>query len=156
MEDKLTSLDYMKLISWFALNKYNTILNRTQMQKILFICYGIYLAVTGKTMFDDDRPKAWPFGPVFPRVNKRYNQQEIITMSESEKDAFRRDSMALRIVDSIVFQYYNMSATQLSEWSHQKGGPWYKTIYGEDGSNKDIKWNQEIKPEYLKEYFKQD
>ena len=49
----LTSLDYMKLLSWLAYYKHGTILNKTQMQKILFMCYGSYYAQKGTPLFRD-------------------------------------------------------------------------------------------------------
>lgn len=73
---KLTSLDYADLLNWIAYNKYGALLNKTQINKLLFICYGMYLAATGgKVLFEDDTPKAWPYGPVFPRVYKNSFQE---------------------------------------------------------------------------------
>ena len=70
---ELSSIDYAKLISWLALHRSHVTLGRTQVQKILFICYGLYYAKNNRLLFDDDKPQAWPFGPVFPRSYKRYS-----------------------------------------------------------------------------------
>lgn len=152
---ELTSLNYMKLLSWLAYYKHGTILNKTQMQKILFMCYGSYYAQKGATLFTDDTPKAWPYGPVFPRVNVRYNPANPpLDLTDEDKKAFVKDEYALKLVTSIVAQYCHVSAHELSEWSHEKGGPWFKTVYGEDGKNSEINWNKEISLEDIKEYFK--
>jgi uncharacterized phage-associated protein len=45
-------------------------LNVTQVQKILFILYGYYLAKYNHRILTE-QPKAWPLGPVFPRVRKK-------------------------------------------------------------------------------------
>ena len=145
----------MKLISWLAYYKHGTILNKTQMQKILFMCYGSYYAQKEKPLFKDDTPKAWPYGPVFPRVNVRYNPSNPpLDMTDEDKKEFMGDIEALKLVSSIVSQYSRVSAHALSEWSHEKGSPWFKTVYGEDGKCSTISWNKVIPPEYIQAYFK--
>lgn len=153
--DTLNSIDYSELINWIAYNKYGVQLNKTQMQKLLFMCYGFYLAKAGKPLFSDDSPKAWPFGPVFPRVNKKFipgvKPSEIST--EKQKN-FSANPKALDIVAKVVEKFYKVSAHDLSEWSHKEGGPWSKTIYGEDGNNKNIVWNKKIEDDIICDYFK--
>lgn len=151
----LTSLDYADLISWIAYKKYGILLNKTQMNKLLFMCYGMYLAASGgRVLFEDDSPKAWPFGPVFPRVNKRFNPEVIPTPFSAEKqENFKANKMALQLVDRVVEKYHGYSAYTLSEWSHKEGGPWHTTIYGKDGEKKAVKWNQPIENDLIKEYF---
>lgn len=151
----LNSIDYSDLISWTAYHKYGVLLNKTQMQKLLFMCYGWYIAATGKPLFTDDTPKAWPFGPVFPRVNKRFIPGVPPKgFSEEKKREFLNDHTSMGIVIKIVEKYHNVSAHDLSEWSHQEGGPWHQTIYGKDEKNTSIKWNQIISDEIIKDYFK--
>lgn len=151
---ELTSIDYARLLSWLAYYKHNTILNKTQMQKLLFMCYGIFYAYKNIHLFTDDAPKAWPYGPVFPRVNVRYNPNSIPSdLTDKEKNSFLENKDALFLANNIINNYVNVSAHSLSEWSHEKGSPWFKTIYGEDGGNTDINWNQPIPERYIKEYF---
>ena len=69
--ETLTSLDYAKLIQFAAVRNHMTLLNRTQINKILFYVYGVYLAEVGEPLFNDDTPKAWPYGPVVPIVNNK-------------------------------------------------------------------------------------
>ena len=125
------------------------------MQKLLFIFYGIYLAETGKPPFTDDTPKAWPHGPVFPRVNIRYVPKNIPeSLTEGEKEMYKSDAFALQLADKIVRRFHNVSAYNLSEWSHQKGSPWHIAIFGRDGANTDIKWNKQIDNADIQSYFK--
>lgn len=152
---ELTSLDYSRLIGWLAYYKHNTILNKTQMQKILFACYGVYLATTGERLFKDDTPKAWPYGPVFPRVNRRYNPNSTtFELSENDKAEFLKNKQALNIVSDITDKFYNKSAHQLTEWSHLPGSPWFITLYGINGDNKEILWNKVIEDDIIAKYFK--
>lgn len=71
----LTSIDYARLIQYTAQRKHMVLLNKTQINKILFYVYGAYLADTGKALFSDDTPKAWTYGPVFPKPNKKVEHE---------------------------------------------------------------------------------
>lgn len=124
------------------------------MQKLLFICYGLYYAQTGRLLFEDDSPKAWPYGPVFPRVNKRYDPAlRPSDLTDEERKLFLSSPDALLIADAVVRKYSHISAHELSEWSHSENGPWHKTIYGEDGKNTEIQWNKPIPHIYILSYF---
>ena len=147
----LTSIDYTRLISWLAYYKHNTILNKTQMQKLMFICYGLYLTNHDTPLFTDDTPKAWPFGPVFPRSYKRYQEVKPQDLSKEDKMAFLQDKDTLMMITRVVDSYYSCPANTLSEWSHQSGSPWAKTIF--DADNGKIEWNKPIDKIIIKEYF---
>ncbi|WP_300549632.1 Panacea domain-containing protein [uncultured Bacteroides sp.] len=149
---ELTSIDYTQLISWLAYYKHKTILNKTQMQKILFMCYGLYLTNHSEPLFADDTPKAWPFGPVFPRSYKRYVEAVPKDLSIDDKKAFLKDKETLIAISKIVDSYYNYSANALSEWSHQKDSPWAKTVFSQDENS--VTWNKIIDTQIIKEYFK--
>lgn len=148
---KLTSIDYARLISWLAYYKHKTILNKTQLQNLLFMCYGLYLAKRNNPLFSDDAPKAWPFGPVFPRTYKRYEESVPEDLSENDKIEFLKDTDTLVEITNIVDSYYNYSANSLSEWSHQKDSPWAKTVFSENGGP--VTWNKVISQEIIKDYF---
>lgn len=152
--NELTSLDYADLISWIAYKKYSILLNKTQINKLLFMCYGMYLAVTkGEVLFKDDSPKAWPFGPVFPRVYKRFIPGKIpVPFTKDMQNEFKKNPLAMKLAVRIVDKYHGYSAYALSEWSHKEGGPWHTTIYGRDGK-KQIHWNQIIDKVLIQNYF---
>lgn len=154
---KLTSIDYARLIQYAAQKLHMTRLNKTQINKILFYVYGVYYAETGKLLFDDDSPKAWPYGPVFPIVNKKTNPDEIIKAFPNDVLCeFNKHSKALGLVKSAVDMMYSMSAVSLTQWSHKEGSPWYNTLYIKDKEGKVVeqnKWNTPISTELIKEYF---
>ncbi|MBQ8223978.1 MAG: SocA family protein [Bacteroides sp.] len=151
----LTSIDYAQLIQNAALHFHNVVLNRTQINKILFYVYGKYLAVTDKKLFVDDTPKAWPYGPVFPIVNKRIALDDIPRGFSSEKNTlFREKPEAISIVKEAVDRFYNWSAYDLTKWSHAVDSPWYQTKYPASGEK--AKWNTEIDDELIKKYFKEN
>lgn len=151
----LKSTDYAKLIQFAALKFHNTALNRTQINKILFFVYGKYLAETGEVLFEDDTPKAWPFGPVFPIVNKRIDVDDIPRgFSDEKNEAYRNNMTALGIVRKAVDMLYNKTAYELTKWSHRPDSPWYETLF--PANQKRLPWNTEIKKELIASYFKEN
>lgn len=151
--EQLTSINYGRLIQYASQKLHLQMLNKTQVNKILFYVYGRYLAITGEKLFTDDSPKAWPYGPVFPRVNKRTDPSEVIKLSQDEVAMFKANEKAVEIVVEAVNHMYKMSAVYLTEWSHKEGSPWHRTLYEgmEPGSQR--AWNTEIPDAYIKEYF---
>lgn len=146
---ELTSIDYVRLIAWLAYYKRGLILNKTQMQKLLFMCYGQAQVINDAPLFIDDTPKAWPFGPVFPRSYKRYEENIPSDLTIEEKRRFAGDVRVLSMIARTVTSYARYSASRLSDWSHLKDGPWYKTVFGGDKPA----WNREIPAELIHEYF---
>lgn len=155
----LTSIDYARLIQFTATKMYKVLLNKTQVNKILFYIYGVYLASHNKALFDDDTPKIWTYGPVFPRPNKRIISCEMIEQSSFTKEqiaAFKEDSDFLSRIVRIVGNMCDKSAMSLSRWSHEEGSPWYKTLYHKDDRGKITSqepWNTVIPNETIKQYF---
>ena len=146
---KLSSIDYAKLISWLALHRSHVTLGRTQVQKILFICYGLYYAKNNRLLFDDDRPQAWPFGPVFPRSYKRYNTYVSAELTDGEKKDFLNDKATLFLITMLTDNLCLCTARELSEWSHQPDSPWSKAVL-KDGK---LKWSQELDLKDIKNFF---
>lgn len=151
--NKLTSIDCSYFLSWTAYHKFGVILNKTQMQKLLYLWYGFYLAKSDTKLFSDDTPKAWPFGPVFPRVNKRYSPNNIPETKDLPVYKISKNQQAFDIMLDVVTKYHDISAFELSKWSHEENGPWYKTIYGDKTNEQEVKWNKEIPDFLIKEYF---
>lgn len=154
---KLTSIDYAQLLQYVAQKFHMAMLNKTQINKILFIVYGVYYAKEGKHLFSDDTPKAWPFGPVFPRVYKKIDTSEIVNgFSEEKIKEFKKDDRLLGFIRKIVDKLYDYSAMSLTRWSHEEGSPWYNTIYETDEHGDVIsqnKWNTPILETEIKTYF---
>lgn len=154
---KLTSIDYARLIQYAAQKLHMARLNKTQINKILFYVYGVYYAETKKLLFEDDSPKAWPYGPVFPIVNKKINPDEIIkTFPNDVLSEFNKHPKALELVKSAVDLMHSMSAVSLTQWSHKENSPWYNTLYIKNEKGDIIeqsKWNTPISTDSIKEYF---
>lgn len=99
-------------------------LNKTQAQKVLYCCYGAVLAKYNERL-TDEHPKAWPYGPVFPRtINDIDKQRLTVGMARAIEEQW---SLELKeLIDQTIRTFSVYTATQLSNWSHVTGSPWSK------------------------------
>ncbi len=141
--------DSIKMANFILSMAYNkgTPLNMTQLQKILFICYGYYLAEKDQ-IFINESPKAWPFGPVFPNTQKNIKLDKITELTNPDFIEIQEEKELINKVEQILDRYGKYTATQLSNWSHAHGSPWDKTT-----KLKGFKWNMPIPNEFVKQYF---
>ncbi|WP_295915543.1 Panacea domain-containing protein [uncultured Alistipes sp.] len=151
-EFKYTSIDIAQMLRWQAYKTQNVLLNKTQLEKLLYITYGIYAALTGIRLCDE-YPKAWPFGPVFPRVAKHVDLD--VQPKEYMTKEYEADSDLKKAVDFVIKTYSHTTAKVLSAWSHEEDGPWYQTMYkvDEQGSKIESAWNAPIDFNLIKDYF---
>jgi uncharacterized phage-associated protein len=124
-------------------------LNVTKVQKLLYIIYGYYLAEFNGHRIIEERPKAWPFGPVFPRAQKKVDYSKITPINSKEFEEIEEDSKLVDIIIRVIDKYAKYSASRLSEWSHAVNGPWDRTTQQDN-----FKWNTDIPDEYISAYFK--
>lgn len=149
--NELKSIDYARLIQYVAQVFHRQMLNKTQVNKILFAVYGRYLAQTGNVLFTDDTPKAWPYGPVFPIVNKRVDISEVVQFTQDKVELFKRNRIAQEIVVQSVKEMHDKSAQYLTAMSHRPDTPWDKTIHPGNGGT--VAWNTEIPADIIKKYY---
>lgn len=127
-------------------NEHNYGINMTKLQKLLYITYGVYLAVKGERL-TDEHPQAWPYGPVFPTTRNRLLKIpfDVISLHNEEQDITDDVKSCVKLVFDT---YGNFNAGTLSVWSHQSGSPWELTTKREG-----FKWGDRILDEDIKEYF---
>lgn len=127
-------------VLWGA-EKRNVRLTPMKLQKLLYLCHGYYLAVTGQPLVDEDF-EAWQYGPVSPSI-----YQEFKDCGSRSIDAGRRarnrgraalgilddiseipddDKQAARIVNFVLDTYGARTAIYLSDLTHKVGSPWEK------------------------------
>lgn len=127
-------------------NAHNFGINMTKLQKLLYISYGVYLAVTGNRL-TNEHPQAWPYGPVFPTTRNKllkYNLEDISGFQDSSI------SQEVEACVRLVFNSYGKyNASYLSAWSHKPDSPWDKIV-----NTVGFKWGKEIPDEYILPYFK--
>ena len=117
-------------------------MNLTKINKILYIIYGFTLSMFKKRL-TEEHPKAWPYGPVFPRVNKKVDP----SLPASSEDYEKLPEMIRSIIDGAIHSFGNWTAAELSAWSHQAGGPWDLTY------KMSSKWNTVIDDSLIYDYF---
>lgn len=125
-------------------------INITKVQKLLYISYGIYLAVTGKRL-TNEHPHAWPYGPVFPTTRNKILKLDIYSINKDDADlASIKDNEEFNTLLNLVFNSFgSWSAAQLTEWSHSNGSPWEMTTCLEG-----FKWGMTIPDSFIQGYFK--
>lgn len=102
--------------------------NVTKLQKLMYCCDGVTLATYGQPL-SKERPEAWQYGPVFPRVLRYIQANGLDAISGDEIEKSAPDSVKNLIKGTIVF-FGRFSASQLSAWSHKIGSPWYRSSNG--------------------------
>ena len=106
------------------------VVNVTKLQKWLYVCYGLYLAAYGEQLFND-RPKAWDYGPVFPRVHKHQTENKLEKLvSDSNIDNLVPDARdkCNEVINAVLGHFGDWMATELVGWTHTPNMAWDKTI----------------------------
>lgn len=137
----ITPTDVAQAIITQYLKKNNN-LNITKLNKLLYIVFGIYLIENGEPIFDE-LPLCLPHGPVF---NSSYQSYKIGKLDLS-CDYKKADSEIMDLVERVVSEFGDWTASELVEWTHRIGGAWSKT---EQSTNY---WGIEIKLSDIKEEF---
>lgn len=123
-------------------------LNATQLQKLLYVTYGLMYAAFERRVCKES-PQAWPYGPVFPRAQKRFEKIKESDLGQPGLEEIEKDAELTEVIDATIDTFSGFSATRLSDWSHEDGGPWHLTT-----QLPDFKWGAQIPDEYIQEYFK--
>jgi uncharacterized phage-associated protein len=103
----------------------NKTLTNMQLQKLVYIAHGFFLALLGEALFDD-RVEAWDFGPVIPNLYhklKKYGAGAVTDYLESENQ-IERDSAEAKIIENVWESYRQFSPEELSAMTHTTGTPW--------------------------------
>lgn len=142
--DSVVIAEYMLSLAY---NK-RVVLNVTKVQKLLYIAYGYFLAVEGRHI-STEAPKAWPYGPVFPRTRKKVDYSNVLPLEAPKFNEIKKEDKLSLKLEEIIDTYAGYSASQLSDWSHMKGGPWERTT-----KLKDFKWGiTPISDDFITDYF---
>ena len=129
----------------------NFFVNLTKIQKLVFCVYGAVLATSGERICDE-HPKAWPHGPVFPRIYKytKRHADGIVEalMSRNENLASVLNEQQKNIIDTTLNFFGRYNAGTLVNWTHDEKGPWFQSTNG--GKN----LQKEIPDNLISDYFK--
>lgn len=131
-----------------------------KMQKLVYLAQGYSLALFDRPIIDE-LFEAWKFGPVVPSLYQECKKYKYGCIPEYLRDYnnayFEKipasvpvEAEVNQIIDFVWSTYGHIKATELSDWTHEKGGPWDTVISGNNGV---IYRNQDIDNQLIKEYF---
>ena len=99
------------------------LITNMKLQKLCYYAQGFYLAVFGKTLFDETI-SAWMHGPVIRPLWEEYRNcgSDALPIPE-EFDASKYDEAMQEILDDVAFTYGQFSAWALRNLTHEEP-PW--------------------------------
>jgi uncharacterized phage-associated protein len=118
--------------------------NNTKIQKLMYCAYGSVLVLCDKRLCDE-HPRAWQYGPVFPRVFSFINKGKDILSLCPRLEA---PAETLSIINDAVNAFGKFTASSLSIWSHREGSPWDTVVNILEDPN------AVIPDDLIKDYFK--
>lgn len=124
-----------------------------KLQKLIFYAHGWCLALYEDPLVED-QVEAWTYGPVFPHIYhlaKSYGSKPITSLLNeffSEPSIVGAGDPRVPLLERIWDIYGKYSAIELSEMTHEPGGPWDTTIKENPGRR-----GTDIPDEVLKVYF---
>lgn len=126
-------------------------INQTKLQKLLYILYGGYLTNFNESLLNE-HPKAWPYGPVFPRVQKKFakvgGNLDYANIDSEEYADINADNNVRLLIDDVLKTFGQWTAQTLSIWSHKEGSPWAQALAANN-----MEYNAVISDDSIKEYF---
>lgn len=98
------------------------LLNMSQIQIILYISYGVWLARRGERL-TAEHPQVWQFGPVFPRAYNRCRKDNG-TGQDEYMDLLETNPEVVKFLEERFRRYAWVPAKSLTEPHTVKGTPW--------------------------------
>jgi uncharacterized phage-associated protein len=118
-------------VAEYFLSKVNTefgdSITNLKLQKLVYFAQGFVLAITGKTLFNENLI-AWQHGPVVISLYDKYkNGANAIDIPETfNLPHLCNNDELIDILDDVYNTYGQFSAWKLREMSHLPGAPWDK------------------------------
>ncbi|WP_427449899.1 Panacea domain-containing protein [Litorimonas sp. WD9-15] len=129
-------------------------LTAMQLIKLVYLVHGWSLALRGKSLVRN-RPEAWQFGPVYPRIYKQVKGKgrNAVTdlLVDADGDVFYPHGISPKeelVVDHVLKSYGNKSAFSLSSITHKTDTPW-------DYTQKNLGLYQDIPEDEMMSHFNQ-
>jgi uncharacterized phage-associated protein len=132
-----------------------------KIQKLVYLAHGYSLAIRNAPLIDE-LFEAWRFGPVLPSLYhaiKNYGGNTITAYIKGDEhniltpqniEPITDDFTVAEIIRFVWGNYGRMDPLELSDWTHEKDGPWDTVI-----SKRGFKFtNQQIDNDLIKDYFK--
>jgi uncharacterized phage-associated protein len=94
-----------------------------QLLKLVYISHGWHLEMQ-KSPLVINKIEAWKFGPVIPDVYNAFRPQGVVVGAPLPLPSPPLSPRDTHLLDQIYKSYGSMSAQQLSDLTHEPGGPW--------------------------------
>lgn len=120
--------------------------NMSQIQIIMYISYGAYIASTGGRLMSE-HPQMWQFGPVFPRAYNKMRKDSESGQAEYEM-LQKQNPKVLEFLKTQFRQFAWVSATVTSAVHVASGTPWAKAR-----KKSPDKWGATIEDSDIAEWF---
>ena len=99
-----------------------------QLLKLVYICHGWTLGLSGLPLFRDP-VEAWRYGPVVPAVYREYRRfgggTILCPVQQPARGAFSPREQS--IIGQVLEKYGSFTGLELSALTHQPGSPWHIT-----------------------------
>ena len=120
----INSVEFAKYLLNKAKEKQISV-NYTQLQKFVYICDGTLLAFEQNLI--DENCCVWEYGPVYPKIYKWYSKHKDDNSFSISPNSFAQIEATNipKVVDLTLNKFGAWTSVELSNWSHQKGSPWY-------------------------------
>lgn len=96
-----------------------------QALKLVYMAHGWCLAVHGRPLIDH-RIEAWSYGPVIPETYYSFRQQDVHDLQPFHMFERPIEDTISELLEAVYNMYKDLSAGQLSNLTHIKGGPWHR------------------------------
>lgn len=125
------------------------------LEKIMYFADCEYIKKYGTPIFDEEF-EAWDYGPVIPKVYKKYRSHGYSKIVLTDKEKLMSCSKMMKfkdydkisdVIDEIIERYKGYTANELVTESHREGSPWDQ-VY-EEGCNRKI--SKDLIREYIEE-----
>ncbi len=137
-----------------------------KIQKLLYLAHGYHLCWEDQPLIDEVF-QAWKFGPVLSSIyfecrgfghsgitsflcDINVNHENDYYVFDPNPAPIPSNQLVEDLVKFVWDSYKEYAPTVLSQWTHEKDGPWYRVT---QGGTKILK-NQEVPNRLIRDYFK--
>lgn len=117
--------DARQIANWFVqrATRDGRRLSIMQLLKLVYISHGWYMEMSGAPLIRN-KIEAWKHGPVIPDVYRSFRGQGIDVAAPIPGYSAETNSYVENVLEQIYQGYGKLPARQLSDMTHEPGGPW--------------------------------